>query len=186
MNRHLTPCRLRIILIICSFTVAVLSYVRLVGHFLPLTAMSFVHCVLSYELFGGDTWNYSLRGALAYILFTFSILILIGLPLTLKSPGKDTKKLSAALVYCSFLLTAPAAYVVSYTLSSFVSQSIFSWIPLAPSLALLVLLPLFLYVSNAKIKAALIVFVKISTLLTFILYTVTLLFWPLQPTSEMF
>jgi len=148
--------------------------------------MFFSHWVLCCLLFGiEDEWNYSLQGAVVYILFTFTLLIITGLPLTIKSPGKETKKLTAALAYCSFLLAVPAALAVSDTFSYFVSKSIFSWMPVALSVALLLLFPLFLYVPSTKIKAALIIFVKIFTLLTFILYTVTLLFWPLQPPSEM-
>lgn len=185
MNKHLTQTRLQMILVICSFCIAVLSYIRAFGHFLPLTAMSFTHFVLCYVLFGIGDWHYSLRGAVTYILFTFTFLIITALPLTIKSPGKDTKKLTAALAYCSFLLAVPAALAVSATFSDFVSKSILSWTPVALSVALLLLFPLFHYVPNTKIKAALIIFVKIFTLLTFILYTVTLLFGPLQPTSEM-
>jgi len=184
MNNYLTLFRKKSFLVIFSFAVAIVGLVK--GYFLP-TSLFYSNMTLSLFLtdFGWKCESAQLVAIVFfYFAFTSTLLILTGLPLTIKTLFADSNKFKASIRYCSFLLCIPAAFEISCTYS-LVWESIFSWTPLALSGVLLLLLPLCLHSSSEKVKQIHMTLVKIYAFLIFVLYTVALLLWPMARKGEM-
>ncbi|NMC00660.1 MAG: hypothetical protein GYA35_10310 [Thermoanaerobaculaceae bacterium] len=164
---------LKIVLVISSFSIAVLSYVGYAfSPFGPTCASLgnlFLFCHHLVEIKSDDL---SWQVAFVYMLGTSLLLIATGLPFTLKVPRDEQKSLKTFFIDCSFILITPVAY------------SLGLWF-LAPALLLAILFLCSLFIRHEKLFNVLRVISRTYSALIYIAYAIALLLWPIMRPEDM-
>lgn len=161
-----------------SFFISFLSYVRLVGPF-SKTSVSLGNLFLLPSFLPGN--ERSLTIASCYIMVTFFLLVMTAVPFILEEVQKQEKKWKIILFDSSFVLTGPA----SLFSGALISLEKGYWFSLAPFFLLGILFVLTLFITNEKFHSLFRMVTKWYSLLMYVCYVITLLFWPIQPPNEM-